>query len=213
MNGKYYAFTLAEVLITLVIIGVIAAMTIPTLINKTNNQEYVSRLKKAYSTLSQVTNRLIAEEGSPKNGWLQTGDIDSVYNKYKKYLSIAKDCGEASGCLGNSSYKSFLNNDGYNFEKATHRKLILADGTLVIFNPDMLDNSCSGNAWGSIGVCASILVDVNGDKKPNRYGRDFFAFALKENGLYPMGCESNHCEGTEGDGCTCKVIREGAINY
>ena len=60
---KLKAFTLAEVLITLVIIGVIAAMTIPTLMNNTNNQELVSRLKKTYSELSQATNRIIADEG------------------------------------------------------------------------------------------------------------------------------------------------------
>ena len=54
----FSGFTLAEVLITLVIVGIIAAMTIPTLINKTNNQEYVSRLKKTYSTMAQATNRL-----------------------------------------------------------------------------------------------------------------------------------------------------------
>ena len=54
----FRGFTLAEVLITLVIIGVIAAMTIPTLINKTNNQEYVSRLIKTYSTLSQGLNSI-----------------------------------------------------------------------------------------------------------------------------------------------------------
>ena len=57
-EGNKSAFTLAEVLITLVIIGVIAAITVPTLINKTNKQEYGSKLKKAYSTLSQVTNQM-----------------------------------------------------------------------------------------------------------------------------------------------------------
>ncbi|MBR6163646.1 type II secretion system protein [bacterium] len=88
------AFTLAEVLITLVIIGVIAAITVPTLMNKTNNQEYVSKLKKAYSTLSQATNLIIAEEGTPradKGGWAK--DADNVYNLYKKHLNNAKECG------------------------------------------------------------------------------------------------------------------------
>ena len=69
---EFRGFTLAEVLITLVIIGVIAAMTIPTLMNNTNKQEYVSKLKKAYSTLSQATNRIITEEGNPRGdigGW------------------------------------------------------------------------------------------------------------------------------------------------
>ena len=74
INFKKYnfGFTLAEVLITLVIIGVIAAITVPTLINKTQNQEYVSKLKKAYSTFTQATNQIIAEEGTPnasKGGW------------------------------------------------------------------------------------------------------------------------------------------------
>ena len=77
-------FTLAEVLITLVIVGVIAAMTIPTLMNNTNKQEYVSRLKKTYSTMAQATNRIIAEEGKPKGsigGWATSRD--SIYNLYK----------------------------------------------------------------------------------------------------------------------------------
>ena len=63
MKNSKMGFTIAEVLITLVIIGVIAAMTIPTLMNNTNKQEYVSKLKKAYATLSQATNRIIADEG------------------------------------------------------------------------------------------------------------------------------------------------------
>ena len=70
--GRFKGFTLAEVLITLVIIGVIASMTIPTLMNNTNKQEYVSRLKKTYSTLAQATNRIIADAGNPRadiGGW------------------------------------------------------------------------------------------------------------------------------------------------
>ena len=82
-NAKCFAFTLAEVLITLVIIGVIAAITVPSLINKTNNQETVSRLKKAYSTMSQATNMIIAENG-PATSWVTTKD--EVFNLYKKKL-------------------------------------------------------------------------------------------------------------------------------
>ena len=97
----FKGFTLAEVLITLVIIGVIASMTIPTLMNNTNKQEYVSRLKKAYSALSQATNKIIADEGNPNpsiGGWAV--DTEAVYNMYKKYLSVAKDCGyNTAGCF------------------------------------------------------------------------------------------------------------------
>ena len=74
-------------LITLVIIGVIAAITVPTLINKTNKQEYVSKLKKTYSTLAQATNLIIAEEGTPKasvGGWASSAK--NIYDLYKKHL-------------------------------------------------------------------------------------------------------------------------------
>ena len=51
---KRFGFTLAEVLITLGIIGVVAAMTIPTLISNTNGAKFRSQFKKTLSTLNQV---------------------------------------------------------------------------------------------------------------------------------------------------------------
>lgn len=54
---KKVAFTLAEVLITLVIIGVVAAMTVPSLMSNTNKKENIVRLKKAVSTINQALNR------------------------------------------------------------------------------------------------------------------------------------------------------------
>ena len=61
---KKLGFTLAEVLITLVIIGVIAAMTVPTLMNNTNAQEFRSALKKAISATNQALTLHYALEGS-----------------------------------------------------------------------------------------------------------------------------------------------------
>ena len=84
-------FTLAEVLITLVIIGVIGALTVPALIQNTQKQEYVSALKKAYSTLSQVTQQIIAEEGSPSASGSWSENLDSLYSAYKKRLSNIKE--------------------------------------------------------------------------------------------------------------------------
>ena len=116
MKKFFNAFTLAEILITLVIIGIIAAVTVPSLINKTQNQEYVSKLKKAYSTLSQATNLIIAEEGTPnasKGGWADNSR--NIYEMYKKYLINAKDCGRENGCFEQHSnaYYRYLNGDNY----------------------------------------------------------------------------------------------------
>lgn len=208
------AFTLAEVLVTLVIIGVIAAMTIPTLMNNTNKQEYVSRLKKAYSTLSQATNKIIADNGKPRGdigGWATTSS--AAYEMYKKYLSNIKDCNNSTGCFA-SEYKRMNNQMTNSYDDPTGRRFVLADGTSVLFHSGHFSNSCEYESFGSSNVCQIIAVDINGNKGPNALGTDAFAFALKEDGLFPVGCDFYGCgSDTVGWGCTCKVIREGAINY
>ena len=211
-------FTLAEVLITLVIIGVVAAMTIPTLINNTKKQEYVSKLKKTYQTLAAATSAIIAEEGTPnasEGGWADT--IEHIGLLYKKHLSYTKECILKTGCMEQNEIK-YLNINNFAFSNINTRtdiaKFVLADGVQVLY--DSISSNCVNNNGGSFGWCTRIIVDTNGAKKPNVFGRDVFAFVLKEQGLYPMGCDYNACSTvntSEGYGCTCKVIREGAINY
>lgn len=64
---KSKGFTLAEVLITLGIIGVVAAITIPTLMQNSQDKEKITALKKTYSTLSQAFSMAKAENGDPTN--------------------------------------------------------------------------------------------------------------------------------------------------
>ena len=220
----FKGFTLAEVLITLVIIGVIAAMTIPTLINKTNNQEYVSKLKKTYSTLSQVTNKILFEEGTPNvsiGGWAV--DQEAFFNMYKKYLSNAKECAVGSSCFDTITYKGVdgsNSGDNYYFMNLTDKgRLVLADGTFLNFH--LYNVNCAGgqaadgiDAMGA--TCGYIHVDVNGQKGPNKWGRDAFRFYLTEKGLFPTGCAYDHttCPAVDkGIPCTCVVIKENAMNY
>ena len=221
INFKKYnfGFTLAEVLITLVIIGVIAAITVPTLINKTNNQEYVSKLKKAYSTLSQATNQIISEEGQATN-WATSAD--NIYNLYLKKLNNAKKCDGNQGCFKQGQYYKLntKEKDSSNWDTITsHRKFILSDGTQVLIpSNSFISTNCSLNNQnnnGSNNVCAFMHVDINGVKGPNEFGKDNFVFVLKRNGLYPAGCDIDGLciTGTLGLSCACKVLREGAMNY
>lgn len=215
MNGKYlkakYGFTLAEVLITLVIIGVVAAMTIPTVINNTKKQEYVSKLKKVYSTLTQATNLIIAEEG-PVPVWSDEKGV--VHGYYKKKLVNAKECGYNTGCFEQGPYK-YLNN-GYsgNWDAVgSYYKLILADGVQInlgAFNP-----ACDTVSVDEENICMGIDVDLNGGKGPNAVGRDVFEFLLKKDGLYPRGIgKENTCNNyNSGYNCAAKVLKEGAMNY
>ena len=211
---NHKGFTLAETLIALVIIGVIAALTVPSLINKTQNQETVSKLKKAYSTFSQVTNSIIAEKGTPRasyGGWATTKD--DIYEIYKKYLINAKDCGSVPGCFTQEYFKTLAGAKTGNWDTTEgYKKLVLSDGTQVIFE-NWIHADCNGDANGSTNWCARIFVDLNGSKKPNIVGRDVFGFVIKEKSLQPIGCDTYSCEGTYGFGCTCKILKEEAINY
>jgi len=171
--------------------------------------------------LLTATNSIIAEEGNPRcdvGGW--NCPTTKLVSLYKKRLAVAKDCGAGKnydcfeqgrinylnggktsanwGMFGGSPYKMILNNG---------MQLVIADST----------NNCSYHEWSDLGVldlCRLFIVDVNGEKSPNTFGRDIFYFVLKEDGLYPGGYDiDNRCVGTSGRGCAAKVLRDGAMNY
>jgi len=111
---KKFAFTLAEVLIVIGIIGVIATITIPPLVQKQQEQQTVVALKKAYSTLSNAYTLAVQENGTPENWGLGAGGSISptILNNLKPYLRVDKDCTDGSqGCWPTGvTYKS-INGD------------------------------------------------------------------------------------------------------
>lgn len=74
----YKGFTLAEVLITLGIIGIVAALTIPTLISKYQERVTITRLKESYSMLAQAYQFAVNKNGSPASWKFGTGMYDAV---------------------------------------------------------------------------------------------------------------------------------------
>ena len=215
-------FTLAEVLITLAIIGVIGALTVPALIQNTQKQEYVSALKKAYSTLSQVTQQIITDEGSAAE-WEST---DNIYTKYKEKLNTIKECGTGAGCWPQSSDYKYLNGSaagGWDIENSQRcGKIILADGASIAFAYNTAECNSNWDNGGLQNFCGRIYIDVNGAKKPNQIGRDVFFFGIKKTGIYPAGVDgaadrtcstSNAAGGKFGEGCAARVLSEGAMNY
>ena len=181
-NKTKNAFTLAEVLITLVIIGIVAALTIPTAITKYQKQETVSGLKKAYSSFNQAVSRSVADNGHYST-WDLSGNNNSqrtafFLNKYIfPYLQVVKKCTPTSNeCWPNYIYAP-LHNQGYECSA------VLSDGSRIF-------------AWvGQDSSHAWFLVDINGEKKPNKLGRDVFLFLLRffavnsndKVGLFPSG--------------------------
>ena len=213
-------FTLSEVLITIVIIGIISAITVPAIIQKTQRQEFVSKLIKTHSTLARATNLIISEEGLPRydqGGW---GRAYNAYPLYKKHLINSRECGMNENCFANATYKLLSGNNATSFFRLNQDfsysfyRLITADGVSIMFQT--ANDTCTAGVYGSQNICLFISVDLNGERKPNTWGRDVFAFVLKENGIYPHGCDIKDvdvCKTTDGIGCACKVLRESNMNY
>ena len=141
------AFTLSEVLITLVIIGIIAAITVPTLIANSRKEETTARLKKFYSTLQQVTYRAKAD-GNDWDYWAEEASSASTTTP-----DVAKEFAETHllPYLVYSEYK-------------------LSSNAIWVYLND------GSYFYSRKGTCLDFYFDVNGKRKPNVWGRDIFAF-------------------------------------
>lgn len=216
---KKAAFTLAEVLITLGIIGVVAAMTMPSLIQNYQEKATVTKLKKCYSLVSQAYVSILNDEGGSDT--LQAGDDLEMMEKFGKYLKYQKTCGRNKGCFPNVTYKSVTGNGYSKWEDDTtdRSRAILTDGTLIMFNKSAMLGGNEGNY-----LYAQIYVDINGFKGPNQLGRDFFYFYINPEKIVPAGAKAleeknedqkftKNCIQQNGYACAAWVIYNENMDY
>ena len=97
------AFTLAEVLITLGIIGVVAAMTLPTLVNNSRNQECRAGLKTGYALISAAITKMQADELSTRSGDYASRQFTSVF---RDYFKLSNKGGNYQDCVDNTVFIS-----------------------------------------------------------------------------------------------------------
>lgn len=222
LNKTINGFSLSEVLITLGIIGTVAAMTLPALVNQTRGKELETGLKKAYSVLQQTIARMNYEEGQIAN----TTSYNETYTfmkVFKNYLQISQDC-DKSSCelseklddahqtLASKRYKTY-NNHNLATTFLDDGQAVVTDGMFIMVE----NNKADGRNL------LFISVDVNGyNKKPNRWGHDLFTFQIMDDGkLMPMGANGTshytqndtYCSATSTDryngiACTYKALTD-----
>lgn len=204
-----YAFTLAEVLITLTIIGVIAAFTIPVLLNTTSENELINAAKKNYSVLNQAVSMIkVNNDGSILNIFTNK---DTMRDEFAKYLSVAKKCNDVRNACWKTPFYDLAGNevtyfywqyyDGDTGQGITAPSgLILNDGTFLAFITGSTGSTSSVdcNLGAPSGftpnethdICGAVYIDVNGFKLPNKQGKDIFMFHITKRGggsIIPWG--------------------------
>ncbi len=215
------AFTLAEVLITLGIIGIVAAMTMPVLLGNYRKQQTVAQLKKVYSVLSQAYT-MSQNDNGPSEDWINSSQEINTENvkKYVQtywlpYFKSIQECSKSGDCsynttaaAPNGSADSSLALTGNN-----RYTIILTDGTLIAFVPFSWDEEEQTQYWGGN---QKFYVDLNGPKKPNVIGKDVFIFAIYGNKIAGNCMTSseayinNECSRSGGGQCCSgKIIRDG----
>lgn len=188
MNTKK-AFTLAEVLITLSIIGIIAAFTMPILIGKYNKYIIETRLKQNYSLFQNAMMLAQAEYGDIKtwegNNTQAYDDIgkkntEDFVSKYLiKYLKVVKGGRMTISELG---YKTNIyKTDGQTVSKSldstdAQLRYVLSNGSIILLLPRYYKNS--------LFLALAIEVDMNGIKGPNTLGKDIFRYYMTLDGKH-----------------------------
>ena len=171
---KKIGFTLAETLITLGIIGVVASLTLPVLSENYNKKVYATRFKKAYSELynaiklSEAYNGISSDwninfsENQQENSKMFTDKYILPYYKNLKFCSFGRNepnCGEVYG--GNSANYITQNGTGMSF---------------------YINENYNGYKF------IAVVIDINNSKKPNLFGNDAMTFELSDDGrLVPSG--------------------------
>ena len=184
------AFTLAEVLITLGIIGIVAAMTLPTVINNTRHKELETAFKKSYANLANAVN-LVNADGIPVYVLNPTearpdGDPDAnsdfavaVYSKYKQLKKLTyEQKNEYKNAILNYTRKRPGQVPQCSQAMAGTNSFATMDGSML-----SIMQNC-GALW--------FTIDTNGLKKPNALGHDIFIFRIDKNStaLKPAYSES-----------------------
>jgi len=176
-------FTLAEILIVLGIIGVVAELTIPTLMNNVQDKVFRTAWKETFSQVSQVYTSMVAENGSIEGALSGVTDDIGFKNVIKQYFAVVNDCDTTWNCF-ESSVKTAINTDP-SYWVPHQASIVLKNGVAMSFGFYSADCSSDGFAPGA---CGRAVVDVNGQSKgPNKWASDIYAWIITKNGVVAEG--------------------------
>lgn len=192
---KKFGFTLAEVLITLGIIGVVAALATPALITAAGNAKTGPSLAKAVSTFTTATEMMLAQEevssivpsicNEPRNAPIWT-----TLSKYMKGTKFEKVSMKYSGYKSGSYSPISIGGDEIIFGGIKDGAYTSEDG-FIYYTHFLIGKQAPHEDYANIPsnqLIGDVYIDINGQAKPNKIGKDLFKFYLYNDGsLKPYG--------------------------
>ncbi len=178
-NNKVLGFTLTELLIALTIIGAVAALSIPSLVDNLNKKQMVTQLKSTVESIQTLSGNQLAIKKS--KSLIDTDFADPAKLLREKNFQIAQLCNTAADCW-KERYKKLedysLTDRALSEDIDTGKTVILKNGSILTYTlktdyPVMADKDQ---------VLGLFRVDVNGSEKPNIIGRDLFWFLITKKG-------------------------------
>ena len=153
-------------MVTLGIIGVVSAMTVPSLMQNHQRKTYVTQLHKFYNELSQALVRYQTDKNALSLSEAGLTSDGAVYNFFNTYFKVINKCETRTPCLADA----YKNMSGKEIGTTLNGYLTLASGTSLAYR-----------YHGGVRFI-SLYVDINGRKGPNIAGRDMFAIYIYKNG-------------------------------
>lgn len=208
---KFSGFTLSEVLLVLSVIGIVAALTIPTLVQKVNDDQYSARLKKIYSTLSQSVGLMQSNGDGIWDSANATTKDANMRNAFTKYLNAIKTDTASNIFYTGAYYNKYKGGaSGSTFVSDTSPTLVTSSGEAVRFNSY---TNCNGTIYGGYANCGYITIDINAKNAPNMFGKDLFGlwvFKVSNEALLISpwgGIDGENCvTGSGTNGCTAAAL-------
>lgn len=208
-------FTLAEILITLGIIGIVSAMTIPALIVNYQKHVYYTQFMKSVSSIENAVKMFYISEGCDDG----TACID-IYDGDDCPTPLIKGMAKHMNAL---SFYSGYDDNNYNKELDEYNIYSKDKKLYSTIDEDALNIYFITNTGlivlqsGDFCASAEFMLDTNGKKAPNTIGKDIFFFAINDDNKITWAGNDNYpweyeCDDT-GWGCAGKLLQEGRMNY
>jgi len=191
------AFTLAEVLITLLIIGIIASIVIPGLIADTQDTEFKTAWKKVFSDFSQAGKLAALNNSGSLSDALGTSTGTEGYfrDALLKHMSYTKLCAENTaagpdGCWHAANTFYSLSGSAISSDYTSYSRAVLNNGSLVSFN--LQSTTCTYTYTANDDSCGVVIIDINSFKGPNKVGKDIYGLHITRNGTaVPFGSQND----------------------